>query len=75
MFIPNFLMVAARIQGGFTASLEDEPVVTYQNYHDIPDALKGCEVSEILVVDGTIHLVLRRNEPEAPQGYSFECGV
>ena len=75
MFIPNFLMVAARIQGGFSASLENEPAVTYQNYHDIPDSLKGCEVSEIQVVDGTIHLVLRRNMTEAPQGYSFECGV
>ena len=75
MFIPNFLMVAARIQGSFTASLEDEPVVTYQNYHDIPDALKGCEVGEIQVIDGTIHLVLRRNALEVPKGHSFECGV
>lgn len=75
MFIPNFLMVAARIQGSFTASLENELAVTYQNYHNIPDSLKGCEVSEIQVVDGTIHLVLRRNMTEAPQEYSFECGV
>ena len=75
MFIPNFLMVAARIQGSFTAALENESTVTYQNYHDIPDSLKGCEVSEIRVVDGAIHLVLRRNTTEMPEGYSFECGI
>lgn len=75
MFIPNFLMIAARIQGGFAAALENESAVAYQDYHEIPDSLKGCEVSEIKAMDGTIHIVLRRSTAEAPQGYSFECGV
>lgn len=60
MFIPNFLMIAARIQGGFAAALENESAVAYQDYHEIPDSLKGCEVSEIKAMDGTIHIVLRR---------------
>lgn len=75
MFIPNFLMVAARIQGSFTASLENEPAVAYRDYHEIPDSLKSREVGEIKVMGGTIHIVLRRNTAEAPRGYSFECGV
>ena len=32
-------------------------------------------IPNFLMVDGTIYLVLRRNAPEAPQEYSFECGV
>lgn len=74
MFIPNFIMIAARIQGRFTAALDGQRV-TYNSLHEIPDDLKGCEVSEIKVVDGMIHLILRRNMTEMPQDYSFECGI
>lgn len=75
MFIPNFIMIAARIQGRFTAALDDGQFVVYNNHHEIPDDLKGCEVSEIKVEDGMIHLILRRNMAEMPQDYSFECGI
>lgn len=75
MFIPNFIMIAARIQGRFTAALDDGQPVTYNSLHEIPDDLKGCEVSEIKVVDGMIHLILHRNMAEMPQDYSFECGI
>lgn len=74
MYILNLVMIAARIQGRFTAALDGQPV-TYNSLHEIPDDLKGCEVSEIKVVDGMIHLILRRNTAEMPQDYSFECGI
>lgn len=75
MYILNLIMIAARIHGRFTAALDDGQPVIYNSLHEIPDDLKGCEVSEIKVVDGMVHLVLHRNMAEMPQDYSFECGI
>lgn len=75
MYIPNLIMIAARIQGCFVVILDDGQSVVYHNYQEIPDELKGYEVSQIKAVDGIVHLSLHRNAIEVPQDYAFECGV